>query len=160
MKKQSRVRSIQIGIQSLLRTIPPKALILQELLKHWEAIVGKNIAAHTSPADVARGALVIHVDDPIWIQELSLCKDDLKEAILDHLRKQRIPFGFYSLRFKNGPLVRYEGPAEEDAALSIDPATLARIDAAVADVADGELKEALRHYLVQSSLTIEPKKEL
>ena len=37
----------------------------------WEAIVGKEVAAHTRPAEIRRGVLLVHVDSSPWFNELN-----------------------------------------------------------------------------------------
>lgn len=79
--------------------------ILQKLLKQyglegkmveytmsdkWEAIVGKNIAAHSCPAGIHHKRLYVIVDSPVWLQEMSFYKDDLAEKVNNYYGKKII----------------------------------------------------------------------
>ena len=42
----------------------------QELADRWEALAGKQVAAHARPGALDRGTLVVFVTHPAWLSEL------------------------------------------------------------------------------------------
>ncbi len=54
---------------------PPGALTL--VFDGWEELVGPAVAAHARPVSLARGTLVVAVDQPAWAAQLSWLEADL-----------------------------------------------------------------------------------
>jgi predicted nucleic acid-binding Zn ribbon protein len=67
------------AVTSLSKLVPGvmKGLGLEQRLQQsqafslWPQIVGSDIAAHAQPVSLRNGTLVIAVDHPVWLQELS-----------------------------------------------------------------------------------------
>ena len=53
------------------------ALEVAVLAAHWPEVVGAEAAAHTQPARLQGGALVVVVDHPAWAKELELAAHDV-----------------------------------------------------------------------------------
>ena len=105
MKKGREVQLIRSGIYNFVKnTIPAKELFLIKLRKGWFDIVGKGIAIHSYPNSVRNGVLMVNVDDPIWIQELTLQRDMIKESIINYLQNENFRKYCETLRFKNGEI--------------------------------------------------------
>ena len=51
-------------IPAALKRVEQQHHILRSVQREWKALVGKALAAHTSPVGLRRGRLVIHVDRP------------------------------------------------------------------------------------------------
>lgn len=64
----------QMGLEPSL-----KLLMIQ---KKWVEFFERNLLAHMYPSDLRDGVLIINVDSPLWLRELSY----LKENILDRLK--------------------------------------------------------------------------
>ena len=60
-----------------------KRLHQSQVLLLWPNIVGPDIAAHAQPMSLRNGVLVVAVDHPIWLQELSRFH---KRAILEKIQ--------------------------------------------------------------------------
>ena len=58
-----------------LGTPPPVALT--RLFKGWEELVGPAVATHSRPLSLARGVLVVAVDQPAWAAQLGWLEADL-----------------------------------------------------------------------------------
>ena len=56
-----------------------------QLSSHWKTIVGEHIAAQARPAWIKKDVLWLHVNAPVWSQEIQLIKPGLLEKIRDHL---------------------------------------------------------------------------
>ena len=52
----------------------PSVDALTTLLGSWDELVGPDLAAHAEPVSVARGRLVVAVDDPAWAERLAWCE--------------------------------------------------------------------------------------
>ena len=53
----------------------------------WEEIAGEKVASHTRAVRFQQGTLVIEVDNPSWMNELSYIKHHLIEEINKQLEK-------------------------------------------------------------------------
>ncbi len=53
----------RLGLEERLRQ--------SQVFHHWQSIVGDSIAIHAQPVSLRKGRLIITVDHPIWLQELS-----------------------------------------------------------------------------------------
>jgi hypothetical protein len=153
MKSYQKTQFLFSGVQDFMRRyIPPQAFFLSQIRKDWERIVGRNIAGHSFPANLRAGILSVNVDDSIWIQELSLQKDSLREHILDFFKDSRLSGVFTTLRFRNGEVARNNTSQARKLSLSLDKDTRQKIDETLSPIEDKELRESLRKYLIQSSL--------
>ena len=52
-----------------------------QIWKVWEDTVGELIARNARPAWIKKGLLKVHVEDPIWLQELEFIGQDIKDRI-------------------------------------------------------------------------------
>lgn len=71
-KKSSQPTKVADVIGSVLRGLgieerSPQARIMGV----WQQAVGADIAAHTRPAEMKRGILIVHVDSSPWFTEIS-----------------------------------------------------------------------------------------
>jgi hypothetical protein len=106
-----------------------------QVIADWDAIMGPALAAVTVPRRLAAGTLVISCSGPIAL-ELQHLSAELIERINTHLGRPTVR----GLRFvqdaRKAPM-----PAPTPALLS--PPVAARAEAAVADLPDGPVREAL-----------------
>jgi predicted nucleic acid-binding Zn ribbon protein len=58
-----------------------KAFSQAQIQKQWEKAVGSSIASHAYPEEVRSRRLVVRVDSPLWLQELTLMKPSLIEKL-------------------------------------------------------------------------------
>lgn len=70
------------------------ALRLEELRREWGTLFGEPLSFHMSPASLRNDELLINVDSPVWLQQISFYKAD----ILKKLRRFRIT----EVRFRLG----------------------------------------------------------
>ncbi|MFO0611363.1 MAG: DUF721 domain-containing protein [Polyangiaceae bacterium] len=104
----------------------------------WERAVGSRISHRTRPERIHRGVLHVVVGSSAWAQELSL----LSEAILEALRPLKPELT--SLRFRVGD-ARWVRPPEGRRVAVPPPVDLPKeVEAAVARVADEELRDTIR----------------
>ncbi|MGA2142227.1 MAG: DUF721 domain-containing protein [Brevinematales bacterium] len=122
------------------------------LRKSWHIIVGEAMAAHSSPSGVYNKVLNVYVDDPSWIQEFTLYRDEIRDKVKLFFSDKELAGAFNSIRFLNGEVPKGPGPVKPGGRGKIDPETMAQIEKSVSKIDDKELKDALKHYLVQSQL--------
>ncbi|MBN2281322.1 MAG: DUF721 domain-containing protein [Candidatus Marinimicrobia bacterium] len=57
-----------------------------EALFIWEKVVGESIARHSKAKKISYGKLIVHVDSPVWRNELIFQKSEILNKI-NHLLK-------------------------------------------------------------------------
>jgi predicted nucleic acid-binding Zn ribbon protein len=58
-----------------------------QLLLQWEEIVGRTIAQHTYPETIRFKKLILRVDSPVWMQQLTFLKKDMLQKINETFRE-------------------------------------------------------------------------
>ena len=59
----------------------PTTGVVRSIFTDWEAIVGETIAAHARPQRIAKGELVLEVDDPAWASEMEWLGEEIVRKI-------------------------------------------------------------------------------
>jgi len=157
-KRHSKPRSIAQAMQRWTRKIPDKMELLVRMRREWLSILNGRIGHHTWPKEIKNRSLIINVDDPIWIQELSLMQDELYNTIRSYLRDDRFVRLIRKLRFQNGEIL-HQKPKTEDLILLLDHETKQAILNKTASIEDEGLRHALQHYLIQSCLALSKKQD-
>lgn len=109
---------------------------LARIQASWDGIFDRPLSQHISPARFAEGELLINVESPPWLQQLSYCKRD----IVDKLR----PFGVREVRFRVGRIYRKSGQTGPPAEKTLAPEDREFIAELVAGVPDEDLRAAVR----------------
>jgi predicted nucleic acid-binding Zn ribbon protein len=119
---------------------------LAEVAATWESAVGPAVAAHTTPARLRRGELLVHCESAVWAGELTLLQRQVLSALASALG-ERAPA---RLRFEVGelpaaaPVPRRAPPARREVGPE-ESRRAAEIAAAAADPAlRGGIERALR----------------
>ncbi len=152
---------LKYKLDNLSRQIfPDKVRAMHAIRDAWWKLYRGGIAEHSWPSHIGYHSLVVHVDDPMWINELQMLKDEMREKLLALLVKQGFQTRFQSIRFQNGELHWPEREAAaEQATYRIDPEVLRTIDERLKNIQDKDLKQALRHYFITSSMKLEKPQE-
>lgn len=58
-------------------------------VRHWESIVGKNIAGISKPEAIHGRTLVVRVVSSVWAQELSFLKNDILQRLKPFLDRSQ-----------------------------------------------------------------------
>ena len=137
--------------------VPEKQKILGRIRECWGNVAGEQISAHAYPDDIDFKTLLINVDDPIWINELTLLKDEIFAGL-----KKSIPsLRMYAdkIRFRNGKVILPEKlkakPRQQNPAPP--PEVIREIDDNLSIIQDAELKKALRRFFINNYETKEIK---
>lgn len=153
MKKDHSIKFLKYSMQGFIRgAVPDKFLVLAYLRKDWASIVGKGIAHHSLPGSIRNGCLTVNVDDPIWINELTLQKDTIRENIAAHYGDRDISKLFQTIRFRIGEIINEIPAGEKPVEMRVDGETMKKIEKSVGTVEDPELRAALKNYLLAASL--------
>lgn len=76
------------------------AIALHRLRGQWGSLFGEALSLHARPVSLSGGRLLINVDSPVWLQELSFLKADMAEKLKG--------FGVKDIRLRLGR-IRREG---------------------------------------------------
>jgi hypothetical protein len=116
---------------------------LARIRNNWETIFEKPLSLHMSPVRLTEGELLLYVDSPIWLQQLSYYKREM----LNKLYR----YGVKELRLSLGR-ISSKKPAEqrirEQKVLS--PEDHRFISEVVLPLDDPDLKKAIRNALERS----------
>lgn len=147
---KNRTFDLKTGVFDFLKKAPKTSVLLGKIRLDWKEMVGDLISAHSIPSNIRSNTLTVTVDDPIWTSELAMYKDEIRDKI--HAQFPTTAKWMTGIRFAVGKLNAPEEHTEAAPQLTIDSETLKIIDEKVSVIGDSELKEALRGYLIQSSL--------
>lgn len=108
---------------------------LYRVRRHWHSAFGAPISKHTMPVSLTDGRLVINVDSPAWLQQMSY----YRVQVIDKLSS----FGVTDVRFKVGRVQKDRpAPPEEHTPLSDDERSA--ISKIAGSVNDPELGGSIR----------------
>lgn len=71
---------------------------LAEVWSLWDSVVGESIAKNAQPEAFKGKLLLVHVTNPIWIQQLQFFKKDIINKLNDVLGKELVK----DIKFKIG----------------------------------------------------------
>lgn len=111
--------------------------------KEWACIFERPVSLHMSPANLKEGELLINVDSPVWLQQLSF----YKETIIKKLH----PFGIKTVRFKLGrvlPEKKQDKTTSRRQALTTNEHSY--IEETVSSIPDQELKDRIKKAIEKS----------
>lgn len=118
----------------------------------WDEVVGPQIAAHARPARIRDGVLEVRVDQAVWMQQLQLLKPKILIRLNERLGGEPIADIFWRRgRLEERPAATPTGNERPWLERTLDEAEQARIEAAVAPLADDELRARLRAILVRQA---------
>jgi len=116
---------------------------LGHIKEEWPDIFEKPISLHMSPASLKEGELLINVDSPVWLQQLSF----YKETIIKKLHG----FGVNTIRFRIGRVLLQ---TKQDKTISeTKPLTENDhyyIKETVSSIPDQELKDRIKRAIEKS----------
>lgn len=113
-------------------------------MNKWEEVVGETLSQHTKPAYVKDGILYVYVDSSVWVQELSLFKNNLIEKLNDSVA---LPNVIKDIVFiDKGKSFKKERSKQKKKEIRLSLQEEERIAKIVEDIKDEELREILRNY--------------
>lgn len=80
----TRTASVSVVLSGLLRKLQPDARpSLEEVRGIWERLAGKEAAEHSWPVRLARGRMVVEVENSGWMHALGMEKAFLLEGLIE-----------------------------------------------------------------------------
>lgn len=125
-----------------------EAVGLEKLKRDWHTLFNEPLSLHMSPSILKNGELIINVDSPVWLQQISFYKPDIIKKLAGN--------GIKNIRLKLGkvrqetPLPARGGKKEVEPAIPIDPETLQYIDETVSEIQDAKLKDAIKKSMTKA----------
>lgn len=119
------------------------ALTLEGIRGEWAVLFGEPLSLHMSPVSLRNDELLIAVDSPVWLQQISFYRKD----IIEKLR----PFHVAEVRFRLGKIRQTrelrEKPAPPPARKALDKDTLHFIEQTLSEMEDDPLRRSIRKLM-------------
>jgi hypothetical protein len=149
MRKQS-LLPVDSLLNSLFRNLGISERILIETLRRkWHTIMAEPLSNHTAPADMKNGRLVIAVDSPAWLQHLKFLKKEIADKLKPHgVSDIRLKLG--NVRIDNQRQIT-ENLAPPESFRDLTNNDIDRINHAVAEIQDTELRDVIRQAMEKSA---------
>jgi predicted nucleic acid-binding Zn ribbon protein len=84
MSRRRAPRPALEGLRAARQQAAPKTR-LAATQSVWEEVVGAQIAAVARPVSERDGEVTINCQDPVWMQELDLMQDQLRQGLRERL---------------------------------------------------------------------------
>jgi len=140
-----KVRKISTEIKTFFKNFSsPNYIILAQLRNNWGKIVGEKVASHSIPVALKDKKLIINVNDSIWLQELSLQSDEIKNNIHSFLKRNFLES--IHLKFGEVKKVKSRGKNSEEVEPELPLEIEKLIEEKVSRIEDPKLREAFKHY--------------
>ena len=88
-------------VSTKLRGLVP----LYKVQKHWEEMVGKQVAERCYPIRMEKNRLIVKVENPSWTMHLSFIKEDILEKVFEYTQAK-----FDDVQFETGKVKRFTFP--------------------------------------------------
>jgi predicted nucleic acid-binding Zn ribbon protein len=116
----------------------------------WEKAVGPVIARHAQPQAVRGKKLMLVVDSPAWMQQLSLLKPEIMEKVNSTLGKKTIN----DITLRLGEVELREQPPEEPLVRNVlNRDEKEKIEDYVREISDPDTREAVRRVIEKDFLS-------
>jgi len=125
----------QLGIEDGVR--------LQRIRNNWSEIFEKSISPHMFPAALKEGELLLHVESPAWMQQLTYFKKELVRKLS--------AYGITDVRFRLGRITKKKPQQEAEKPMrTLSPEEVLFAASAVADLRNEALKDSVRKAIEKS----------
>jgi predicted nucleic acid-binding Zn ribbon protein len=119
-------------------------VLLGQIIQHWQAIAGPQLAAVTQPESIRARVLFITVSDAIWLQQITFYQAQLLENMRSVLGNVAITRLHFTLAMSSARRPVLSSPAEELEPLPLTVAEEQQMQDGTASIADPDLREAVR----------------
>ncbi len=126
------------------------------IFSEWERTVGQGIARHARPVSLRGRKLMLVVDSPAWMQQLSLMKPEIREKLNTGLGRESVRE--ITLRLGEVAASDRQEPPEESGGAGLSPEEREKVEDCVHAVGDNETRESLRQ-LIEKDLRSKMKKD-
>lgn len=132
-----------IVVQALQQRGLGHLVLLGRLLQHWRDIAGPQLVTVTQPDSIRARVLFITVSDAIWLQQVTFYQTQLLENIRRVLGDVAITKLHFTLARSSRQAV-LSSPEETPEPLPLTAAEAQQVQEGTADIADPDLREAIR----------------
>lgn len=110
---------------------------LFQIRNSWTSIFSEPLTLHMWPVKLSEGELLIQVDSPLWMQQLTFLKRD----IVTKLSR----YGVRDIRFRLGKIYREDfGKPEEKPARHLSPDDRSFLDGLASEISDEDIRTAVK----------------
>jgi hypothetical protein len=125
----------RLGIESGVR--------LERIRNDWFAILDPSLSAHMFPSGCTGQELLVNVDSPVWMQQLTYYK---KEII-----RKLSSYGIADVRFRLGKVrKKKQNDRGKKKARTLSADDVSFVSSLVSDIRDEHLKESIRKAIEKS----------
>lgn len=124
-----------------------EAVRFEGIKRGWTDIFREPLSLHMSPSSLKNGELLISVDSPIWLQQLTFLKADIT--------KNLNPYGVRDVRFRIGRVNVKKARTSQNTEKKkhpIDCDALQQIENTVSEIKDADVRESIRKVMEKSLL--------
>ena len=119
-------------------------VLLGQIVQHWPAIAGPQLAAVTQPESIRARVLFITVSDAIWLQQITFYQAQLLANIRSVLGNVAITRLHFTLAMSSARQPVLPPPEEGLEPLPLTTVEEQQMQEGTASIADPELREAVR----------------
>ena len=119
-------------------------VLLGQIIRHWHAIAGPQLAAVTQPESIRARVLFITVSDAIWLQQITFYQAQLLENIRGVLGNVAITRLHFTLAMSSARRPVFSSPEEGPEPLPLTAVEEQQMQEGTASIADPDLREAVR----------------
>jgi hypothetical protein len=126
---------------------------LAEIHKNWYNLFKDPLSLHMSPCKLSEGEILLTVDSPVWLQELTYFKGDII--------KKLSPYGVKDVRFRLGRVSKKTGIRGKGQGSEVRPLTTEEcsyIEETVSQINDKKLKETVKKAMKKALITKQVKR--
>ncbi len=121
---------------------------LAEIRRNWYNLFDKPLSYHMSPFILSKGEILLNVDSPVWLQELTFYKEDIIKKMSSYgVKTVRFRLGRVSIKVKSG----IQGQKSRVEQLTTEE--LSYIEETVSKINDEKLKETVQKAMKKSFAT-------
>jgi len=125
----------QLGIENGVR--------LERIRNDWPEIFEKSISSHMFPATLKEGELLLHVESPAWMQQLTYYKKEIVRKLSS--------YAVTDVRFRLGRITKKKQKQEAEKPMRLlSPEEISFAASVVADIRNEALKESIRKAIEKS----------
>jgi hypothetical protein len=142
------------SVSTILKTVTRRQgidlhLLEYQLRQEWPAIVGAQIAAHSSPDHIRFKKLFLIVESSVWLQHLTFLKPAMLEKIQESVGSQAVTDIVLRVgELHERPVSAATATAASAPAAAPAPEVRAQAEALTAGVTDPDLRERLTEVMV------------
>lgn len=152
--KKGSVKSLADIISPILRDSGLEEGVRFNLLKdRWDELFREPLSLHLCPVNLKDGELLVNVDTPVWLQEVTIHKKELLNVLK--------PFCIRDIRFRLGRVgfrkgnIRSKKEQDKEPKRELTSQSLRFINNTISPIKDDELREAIRATMEKSLQRIE-----